>query len=44
MQKITIIVRMRTTKNFPGEKSLFGEMDQYFRCSGEGYQGRRGDK
>lgn len=34
---------MRTIKTFPGEKNLFGEMDQYFRCSGEGYQGR-GDK
>lgn len=44
MQKITIIVRTRTTKKFPGKKSLFGEMDQYSRYSGEGYQGRKGDK
>ena len=33
MRKITLTVRIKTTKNFLGEKSFFGEMDQYFMCS-----------
>ena len=44
MRKITLTVRIKTTKNFLGEKSFFGEMDQYFMCSTGGKSEKEKEK